>query len=182
MILSYSNWCQYFSFFFFSFLIIWSFWTVQSSLTAPHPIPPPLTLTIFKRMSLRYNSYPTRTSHSLGPQVSWVGCLFFHWGQSRQSFAVYMMGASHLLVYHTWLVAECLRDFGGLIQLRLKVFPWVYPPLQLLPAFLQLNHGDPWLHSIDWVLVSASESFIFMLGLAEGNHARLLSASIPQHQ
>ena len=33
-------------------------------------------------MSLPYPFYPTRTPHSLEPQVSWVGCNFFHWDQA----------------------------------------------------------------------------------------------------
>jgi hypothetical protein len=55
-------------------------------------------------------------------------------------------------------------------------------PSQLLPAFPQLNHRGPWLLSIGWVLVSASDFFCCLLGLSESSHARLLSASTPQDQ
>ena len=65
---------------------------------------------------------PHQNSPLSGPQVSWVGYNFFHWGQTRKSFAVYMMGSSDQPMYHTLLVAECLRNFGGLVQLRLLDF------------------------------------------------------------
>jgi hypothetical protein len=58
--------------------------------------------------------------------------------------------------------------------LRLLVYLWGCPPPQLLPASFQFNHRVPWLLSIGWVIVSASDSFRSLLCLSEGNHARLL--------
>ena len=42
--------------------------------------------------------------------------IFSHWGQTRQSSAVNVLGASYQLVYAAWVVAQCLRDLGGHFQ------------------------------------------------------------------
>ena len=85
-------------------------------LTVSHPIPPS---PISKRMSLP----PQPPSHQTSPLpgasgLSQVRCIFSHWGQTRQTSAVYASGASYQLVYAAWLVAQCLRDLreSGLVE------------------------------------------------------------------
>jgi hypothetical protein len=78
----------------------------------------------------------SRPPHSLEPQVSpTVWCFFSHWGQTRQSSAIYVLGAFDQLGYAAWLVAQCLRDLRGPDWLRMLVFLWGCPPPQSLPAF-----------------------------------------------
>jgi hypothetical protein len=45
--------------------------------------------------------------------LSQVRDIFSHWDQTRKSFAMYVLGVSHQIVYAAWLVAEWLRDFKG---------------------------------------------------------------------
>jgi hypothetical protein len=46
-------------------------------------------------------------------------------------------------------------------------------------SFSSIHHMGPQLLSIGWILESAYDSFICLLGLSESSHARLLSISIP---
>lgn len=80
-------------------------------------------------------------------------------------------------MYAAWLVAQCLRDLGGSRLVETAALPMRSLPPQLLPGFPQFNHRGPWLPSIGWVLVSTSDSYSYLLGLSEGSHAGLLSAS-----
>ena len=92
-------------------------------------------------------------------------CIFFHWGQARQSSAVYVLGVSDQLVYAAWLVTQSLRDLGNPGLLRLLVFSWGCPPPQPLPDFPQFNHRGPRRQTIGWVQVSASISVSCLLGI-----------------
>ena len=58
--------------------------------------------------------------------------IFSHWGQTRQSSAVYVLGASYQLVHAAWLVAYCLRD------LRVPSWDfWSSYTVALLLSFIQ---------------------------------------------
>jgi hypothetical protein len=72
--------------------------------------------------------HPT-TLHSLGPQVSWGLGDSFHWGQTRQSSAVYVSGASDQLMHAAWLLDhweisgvwvswDCLSSYGVTLLLN----------------------------------------------------------------
>jgi hypothetical protein len=45
--------------------------------------------------------------------LSGVRYFFSHWGQTRQSSAIYMSGVSYHLVHAAWLVAQCLSNLRG---------------------------------------------------------------------
>jgi hypothetical protein len=84
-------------------------------LSSPHSKPPPPSSypnSFSKRMSL-----PPLPSHQTSPlpgasSLSRVRCIFSHWGQTRESSAVYVSGASYQLVNADMLVARYLRDLG----------------------------------------------------------------------
>jgi hypothetical protein len=114
------------------------FFTVQSLSPAQFTLPqflirylPPVS----KRMSLPLHPHTTRPLPSWASSLSRVRCVFSHWGQTRQSSAVYVSEVSYQLVYAAWLVAQCLRALGGPGQLKLLVFLWGHSSPQLLPAF-----------------------------------------------
>jgi hypothetical protein len=60
--------------------------------------------------------------------------------------------------------------------------PMGLPSSSASSSLSPIHPQGPWLLSIGWVLVSASESFSYLLDLSEDSHARTLSASRPQHQ
>ena len=63
-----------------------------------------------------HSSNPTSLqafSLSGATRISRLRLPFSHWGQTRQSSAVYVSEASYQLVCVTWLVAQCLRDLRG---------------------------------------------------------------------
>jgi hypothetical protein len=69
--------------------------------------------------------------------------IFSHRGQTRQSFASYVPLFSDQPVYAAWLVAQSLGAPWGLGYLRLLVFLWACPPLQLLQSFPNSATGVP---------------------------------------
>jgi hypothetical protein len=71
----------------------------HSCLQEDVPIPPP--------PSHQTSQLPKASS------ISRFRCVFSHWGQTRQSSAVYMSGKSYQLVYAAWLVPHCQRSWGS---------------------------------------------------------------------
>jgi hypothetical protein len=82
-----------------------------SSVVAHFLVPPP-TVPHFISPT-RFAPSPTHCSQDYqlygASSLFRVRC-FFSWTQTCQSYAVYVLGASHQLVYAAWLVAQCLQD------------------------------------------------------------------------
>jgi hypothetical protein len=90
-----------------------------------------------------------------------VRCIFFHWGQIRQSSAIYVLRASYQVVYAAGLVAQCLSNLGGF-----KLVETAGLPMGLRSSFIySLNQPQGPPASVHWLGVNICIWLHWLLGV-----------------
>ena len=131
--------------------------------------------------------------HPIPPPASPRGCPpkplsrvrhdFSHWGQTRQSSAMYLWGGVRMggqtipCVLPSWWL-NVWEILGVWISLETAGLP-MRAPTSTSSSLSLIQWQGPCLQSNCWVLASASVSVSYLLGLSEDSTARLLSLGTP---